>query len=157
MKKSQHLPERIKKVWKISALLSLVVGSVMCAVIYWVVDHFDWPGWINYIAWTLVLLDFVVELLIIPYRYRFWLYQITTTDVEIESGFFLHKQTAIPISRIQNVTLQAGPLFQLFHLQSVKIETAAAAHEIAGVLPESAVQLKQRLMELTQEEDVNAS
>ena len=157
MEKSQHLPERIKKVWRISALLSLVVGSVMCAVIYLVVDHFDWPGWINYIAWTLVLLDFAVELLIIPYRYRFWLYQITTTDVEIESGFFLHKQTAIPISRIQNVTLQAGPLFQFFHLQSVKIETAAAAHEIAGVLPETATQLKKQLMELAQEEDVNAS
>lgn len=62
-----------------------------------------------------------------------------------------------PFHGSKNVTLQAGPLFQFFHLQSVKIETAAAAHEIAGVLPETATQLKKQLMELAQEEDVNAS
>lgn len=157
MKSTQRLPKKIKKVWQLSALLSLVIGLVVWAIVVWAVGHFDWPKWIDHIFLALVLLDFVTELLVIPYRYRFWLYQITSTDVEIESGFFLHKQTAIPISRIQNVTLQAGPLFQFFHLQSVKIETAAAAHEIAGVLPETATQLKKQLMELAQEEDVDAS
>lgn len=101
MKTTQRLPKKIKKVWQLSALLSLVIGLAVWAIIVWAVGHFDWPKWIDHIFLALVLLDFVTELLVIPYRYRFWLYQITPTDVEIESGFFLHKQTAIPISRIQ--------------------------------------------------------
>ena len=71
--------------------------------------------------------------------------------MEIESGFFFHQQTAIPINRIQNVTLEAGPILQWQKLQTVSIETAATSHKIESVLPETAQQLKQQIMALALE------
>lgn len=154
---SEQLPAKIKIVWRISALIVFVCGLIVWAILAWVIGHFDWPSWLNYPAGILVVGGFALELTLVPYRYRFWRYQLTATDVEIESGFIFHQQTAVPISRIQNVTLQAGPLFQLFGLQTVEVETAATSHEIAGVLPATAEQLKQQLMALAQQEDLDES
>ncbi|WP_288530874.1 PH domain-containing protein [uncultured Secundilactobacillus sp.] len=88
-----------------------------------------------------------------PYRYQFWRYAINDNDVEIESGFFFHYETAIPITRIQNVTLSAGSVLQWFKLKTVIIETAADRHEISAVLPETAEILKVRIMNLAERKD----
>lgn len=157
MQNLHHLPAKVKKVWRLSALIILAVGLLAWAILAGVIHYFDWPGWLNYPLGALVLGDFIIEFALVPYRYRFWLYRLTPTAVEIESGFFSHRQTAVPISRIQNVTLQAGPLFQYFGLRTVEIATAATSHEIAGVLPETAEQLKQQLMALAQQEAQNDS
>jgi membrane protein YdbS with pleckstrin-like domain len=73
------------------------------------------------------------------------------------TGFFIKKTTAVPILRIQDVTLSAGPLLQFKKLQSVKIHTAAAVHEIGGVDRQTATKLKTKIMDLAKEEDVYES
>ncbi|GBG94770.1 membrane protein [Ligilactobacillus salitolerans] len=157
MENWQQLPVKIKQVWRLEVGISLVVGLILAAGMFFAVYFWHWAQWLNYIIVPLTLLDCGIESALIPYRYRFWRYQITASDVEIEAGFFWHKQVAIPISRIQNVTLEAGPLLQLFGLQKVKVETAAAAHEISGVLPKQAELLKKQIMELAQEGEDNDS
>ncbi len=157
MENSQQLPSKIKHVWQLTAIIYLVIGLFIAGIVGTAAFFFDWPKWIHLILIIIVVLDFIFELAIIPYRYRFWRYQITSTDVEIDSGFFIRKQTAIPISRVQNVSLDAGPLYQLFHLQKVKIQTAAASHDISGVEEETAKKLKDRIIELAkEEEDIDA-
>ncbi|WP_243676771.1 PH domain-containing protein [Secundilactobacillus collinoides] len=57
----------------------------------------------------------------------------------------------MPINRIQNVTLEAGPLLQWQQLKAVSIETASTTHEIEAVLPHTAEHLKQQIIALAQE------
>ena len=137
-----------------SALGSLLIGIVIIGLLILANHFWAWPFWLAAVASVLVVLDVVVELSIVPYRYRFWRYAINENDVEIESGFFFHHETAIPITRIQNVTLSAGPILQWFKLKTVIIETAADRYEIEAVLPETAETLKVRIMTLAARKDV---
>lgn len=147
----ETLPKQIKTVWRISAAGSFVFGAVIAGAL-WLATHFwHWPAWIWLLVAGLTIVEVVVELAVVPYRYHFWHYQISARDVEIQSGFFFRKQTAIPINRIQNVTLAAGPILQWQHLQTVNIETAATTHKIESVLPETATQLKEQIMTLALE------
>jgi membrane protein YdbS with pleckstrin-like domain len=90
-------------------------------------------------------------LLLIPYRYRFWRYAITPGAVYLRSGYLFRQEEAIPIARIQNVTLEAGPLLQWQGLQSVQIQTASTTHHIAGVTRAVADQLRDQIMRLAKE------
>ncbi|WP_170173460.1 PH domain-containing protein [Secundilactobacillus silagei] len=151
MESGQALPAKIKTVWRISAGCSflvglLITGGLLTATVIW-----QWSRLFWLISAGLTVAEVVIELALIPYRYRFWRYRISERDVEIESGFFFHQQTAIPINRIQNVTLEAGPILQWQKLQTVSIETAATSHKIESVLPETAQQLKQQIMALALE------
>lgn len=151
MEKGQALPAKIKTVWRVSAGCSLLVGLVVTGGFMAAAKWWQWSPIFWLICVSLTVLDVAIELALIPYRYRFWRYQISAQEVEIESGFFFHQQTAIPINRIQNVTLEAGPILQWQQLQTVSIETAATSHKIKSVLPETASQLKQQIMTLAME------
>lgn len=153
-KMGQQLPKRIKTVWRLQAGFNLlidigiVVGIIVCHY------FFSWPTWLIWVASLLAMMAAIIQFTLIPYRYQFWRYQLSDHDVEITTGFFVRKTTAVPILRIQDVTLSAGPLLQFNHLQSVKIHTAAAVHEIGGVDHATATKLKNQIMNLAKEEDV---
>lgn len=150
MEKGQQLPHKIKKVWYLQELTTFIIGMIVSAVFLFVIHFFSWPEWLKYILPCLILIDLAIELPLVTYRYRFYRYRFSHSDVEIETGFFFRRQTAIPISRIQNVTLEAGPLLQLFNLQAVNIETAATSHSITGVSLDTAEALKKQLIELAE-------
>jgi membrane protein YdbS with pleckstrin-like domain len=146
MNETQKLPARIKTIWRLSAGGSLIFGLIVSALL--MLPHVFWnfPLWIAYIGLGLTLVWTVVELALVPYRYAFSGYRITNTAVEMSSGFIFKKHIAIPIARIQNVTLEAGPLMQWQKLEQVVIATAATSHDIEGVEPEVAAKLRDRIM-----------
>ncbi|KRM75202.1 PH domain-containing protein [Secundilactobacillus collinoides] len=147
----EQLPLKMKTVWRLSAIGSAIAWLVILAILFVCHTIWHWPLWIMAVILGLGVIEVIVELVIIPYRYRFWRYHIADKAVEIERGFFFHKQTAIPINRIQNVTLEAGPLLQWQQLKAVSIETASTTHEIEAVLPHTAEHLKQQIIALAQE------
>ncbi|WP_225353534.1 PH domain-containing protein [Lacticaseibacillus thailandensis] len=108
MQTTQQLPAQIKRIWALSAVGSLCAGVVITAGLA-VANHlWSWPLWLVWAALGLTVAEFLVELALVPYRYRFSEYSITDNAVEIQSGFVMRKRIAIPIARIQNVTLKAG-------------------------------------------------
>ncbi|ETY74445.1 membrane protein [Lactiplantibacillus fabifermentans T30PCM01] len=147
---TQQLPVTIKKVWLSSAIISGLVGLVITAALWGAQSIWHWWWWLPLAALILSILDVVVELALIPYRYAFWRYAITENEVSIRHGVIFKQTIAIPISRIQNVTLNAGPLLQLNHLQAVSIATAADSYDIDGVTPTVANQLREKIMQLAQ-------
>ncbi|RRK10230.1 hypothetical protein D1831_08695 [Lactiplantibacillus garii] len=148
---AEQLPRRIKTVWCYAALISGGVGLLISAALWLAHTYWHWWGWLPVLGVVLSLLDVVVELGLIPYRYAFWRYRITENAVYLSSGVFFKKQVAIPIGRIQNVTLAAGPLLQLVKLQAVTVETAAASDKIDGVTPAVADQLREQIIRLARE------
>ncbi|KRO16912.1 hypothetical protein IV56_GL000599 [Lacticaseibacillus saniviri JCM 17471 = DSM 24301] len=147
----EQLPKQIQRIWRLTATIWLVVLLALIGGLFALQHFFHWPAWMGI---TVLVMAIVVGgglFAIVPYRYRFWRYQISPLALELQSGFFVRKFEAIPISRIQNVTLEAGPLLQWQHLQAVTVDTASTSHTIAGVTPEVAEQLQQRLLALAQE------
>ncbi|MFB9769981.1 PH domain-containing protein [Lactiplantibacillus modestisalitolerans] len=147
----EQLPAAIKRVWLLSALISGVIGIGVTGGLWLAHQWFNWWPWLVWAGLGLTILDVVVELGLIPYRYRFWRYQITTDAVYIKRGVIFQREIAIPISRIQNVTLSAGPLLQLKALKAVAVETAASSYDIEGVTPAVADRLRHQIIALAKE------
>lgn len=153
MNNNQQLPPNIKLVWIISTFINsglLVIAAVVC---YLLQKYFGWHL-LYYAIWItlgLAVINLIVDLSLVKYRYAFWRYTITDTAVEIRSGFIFKTVVAIPIRRIQNVTLSAGPILQWQHLQEVSIKTASSEYQIDGLNPQVSEQLKQQIMHLAME------
>ncbi|MFT8500537.1 MAG: PH domain-containing protein [Lacticaseibacillus paracasei] len=147
----QALPATIQRIWRASAalwaLVLIIIGVGLISA--WFFCHWSFWLWLGLIGIAIIQLLF--RLALVPYRYRFWRYNITPTAVFLQKGFFFQKNEAIPISRIQNVTLEAGPLLQWQTLQQVNIETASTAHVIDGVTRPVADQLRNQILQLAQE------
>ncbi|WP_127850190.1 PH domain-containing protein [Lacticaseibacillus hulanensis] len=146
MNDTHKLPERIKRIWYLSTLGSFIFGLVVSGGVALGHMWWDWPMWLVFAALGLTVVESIIELALVPYRYAFSGYRITDTAVEMSSGLFFKKHVAIPIAKIQNVTLKAGPLMQAQHLEQVVIATAATDHDIEGVEPQTAAKLRDRIM-----------
>ncbi|MBP2705134.1 PH domain-containing protein [Microbispora sp. RL4-1S] len=64
------------------------------------------------------------------WRYRVHRWEISPAAVYTQSGWFKQEWRIAPISRIQTVDSQRGPLEQLFRLANVTVTTASAAGPI---------------------------
>jgi membrane protein YdbS with pleckstrin-like domain len=70
----------------------------------------------------------LAHLVVMPqWRYRVHLWETTAEAVYTQAGWFNQERRIAPVSRIQTVDLERGPLEQLFGLSNVTVTTASAA------------------------------
>jgi membrane protein YdbS with pleckstrin-like domain len=62
-----------------------------------------------------------------PWRYRVHRWEVTEDAVYTQAGWLTQERRIAPISRVQTVDTQRGPLEQLFGLANVTVTTASAA------------------------------
>ncbi|MDN6900207.1 PH domain-containing protein [Oenococcus sicerae] len=151
MNQTHKLPARIKITWLISALGNLCLLVIINIAIFFASRFWHLPAFIIYLVAALTLVAAFINFLSIPYRYRFWQYTITENAVEMQSGFVFRQRIAIPITRVQNVTLSAGPILQWQKLQKVTVATASTQHDIDGLEPITAEKLRDQIMDLAVE------
>lgn len=96
------------------------------------------------------ILQLIFRLALVPYRYRFWRYNITPTAVFLQKGFFFKKMKPfrLPASKCD---LRSRAAAAMAELQQVNIETASTAHVIDGVTRPVADQLRNQILQLAQE------
>lgn len=148
---TEQLPSQIKAVWTYSALISGGVGLLISLALWLTHVYLNWWFWLPLAAVGLSLLDVIVELAVIPYRYAFSRYRITETAVYVRTGVFFKHEIAVPINRIQNVTLAAGPLLQFKQLREVAVDNAATRYSINGVTVPVAERLRDQILQLARE------
>lgn len=92
-------------------------------------------GWVIAVPVTTLLLA-AAHLAVMPqWRYRVHRYEITDQAVYTQSGWFNQERRIAPISRVQTVDTERGPIEQIFGLANVTVTTAssAGALEIKGL------------------------
>jgi uncharacterized protein len=68
------------------------------------------------------------HLIVMPqWRFRVHRWEVTANAVYTQAGWFSQERRIAPISRIQTVDTERGPLEQLFRLSNVTVTTASAA------------------------------
>lgn len=72
-----------------------------------------------------------VHLIVMPqWRYRVHRWEATDTAVYTQAGWIHQERRIAPISRVQTVDSERGPIEQLFRLANVTVTTASAAGPI---------------------------
>ena len=95
-------------------------------VLAWV---FDWPvpPWHGAVLAASVLLA-AVHLAVMPrWRYRVHRWELSADAVYTRSGWWTQEWRIAPVSRIQTVDTEQGPIGKLFKLTKVTVTTASAA------------------------------
>jgi len=135
--------------WQLRALPWLVVLGGPQAVIVLTTDA---PGWL-YALGAATALGVLVYALVVPrILFRIHRWEVTDEAVYTLSGWLVREWRIAPISRMQTVDTQHGPLQQLLKLATVTVTTASArgAVKIAGLDAQDAAQLARTLTETTQ-------
>ena len=77
---------------------------------------------------ALTVLFAATDLIVVPrWRYRVHRWEVTATAVYTQSGWLVQERRIAPLSRVQTVDTERGPLEQLFRLANVTVTTASAA------------------------------
>lgn len=106
----------------------------------------------NLIVLSVSVVLALLHVLVMPqWRYRVHRWEATDTAVYTRSGWFNQERRIAPLSRIQTVDTERGPLEQLFRLSNVTVTTASAAGplHIHGLAPEVADELVAELTRRT--------
>lgn len=108
--------------------------------------------WLLLAAGTLLVIGAASVGLLPLWWYRLHRWEDTDTAVYVRTGYFWQEWRVAPMSRIQTVDTQRGPLEQLFGLATVTVTTASAkgAIRIEGLDARLAVELAERLTHATQ-------
>ncbi|MEV4598888.1 PH domain-containing protein [Amycolatopsis sp. NPDC049253] len=136
--------------WTTSAAIGWLVVIGVQAVVVATSD--DAPSWLSV---TLVLCCVLgpLHLLVMPqWRYRVHRWEVTAEAVYTQAGWLKQEWRIAPISRIQTVDIERGPLEQLFGLARITVTTASAAGplRISGLDNDRAVALADELTRTTQ-------
>ncbi|WP_017611818.1 PH domain-containing protein [Nocardiopsis salina] len=98
------------------------------------------------------LAGLAVTVVMPQWRYRVHRWEVTDTAVYTSSGWLWQEWRVAPMSRIQTVDTERGPLQRTFGLSSVTVTTASAAGpiEISGLAHELATEVVDQLTETTE-------
>lgn len=138
---------RARRWWTIRAVLAVGVLLVP-QVIVWATTGQGWPV-VTLIVTVLLGAGYVVAMPWLRYRIHRW--ESSPEAVYTRSGWLTLEWRVAPVSRIQTIDTERGPLQQLLRLATVTITTASAAGpvRIAGLHAEDAAELAETLTAAT--------
>ena len=120
-----HVSRRAVAYWTVRAVPLWLV--VLVAELFWLSSSGDHSGLRVGVPALTVLLA-ATHLIVMPrWRYRVHRWEVTATAVYTQSGWIIQERRIAPLSRVQTVDTERGPLEQLFKLANVTVTTASAA------------------------------
>jgi membrane protein YdbS with pleckstrin-like domain len=148
---AHQVSPRAVRWWQLRALLTLLLLAGPQIVMLIVLGG-DAPGWLAFTAAGTVAVVAAYGILVPPLLYRIHRWEVTPEAVYTLSGWLVREWRIAPISRVQTVDTEHGPLQQLLKLASVTVTTASARGpvKIRGLDDHAAAELARTLTETTQ-------
>ena len=135
--------------WTVRAMPGWLL--VLAGQVIWLMASRDQAG-LRVAALVVTLLFASAHLVVMPrWRYRVHRWEVTDNAVYTQSGWLSQERRIAPLSRVQTVDTDRGPLEQLFRLANVTVTTASAAGplRIHGLDRATADSLVAQLTEVT--------
>jgi len=128
MRPPRHLVSpRAKWFWAVRALMGWFVFAAIQVFVLVVSTGDGLLRW-HIAALVVTALAAAVHLAVMPqWRFRVHRWEATDRAVYTQAGWFSQERRIAPISRIQTVDTERGPIEQLFRLSNVTVTTASAA------------------------------
>lgn len=113
--------------WALKSLVGGLIEWVILFGLYSFVIPDSWRWWAGPLA-IAVLIWTIIDLAVVPQlRYRVHRWEVTSSAIYTRSGWLSLEQRIAPLSRVQTVDSERGPLMRMFKLASITVTTASAA------------------------------
>jgi membrane protein YdbS with pleckstrin-like domain len=152
---AERLDPRAKVLWRITGTLGALPLLAAGAFASWAsLRVVEVPLLLGVVPFLAALGLVVVLAAVVPdLRWRRWRYEIREDEVDLQRGIVWVSRTLVPLARIQHVDTQNGPLQRRFGLATVVFYTAAGPNQIPELSAPVAAQVRDRIAELTREQD----
>lgn len=153
-----QISKKAINVWRISDLIKNLIGLMILGGILFCHYYFDWVSWIAiiiYILLGIVLLILIYELTIHPILlHKTWRYDISDDYIQIKHGFINKFSMIIPMSRVEYVNTNQGPILRRYNLSILTIGTITSDAEIPAIPVDEAHKLRELIIHLANLEHI---
>ncbi|WP_277678090.1 PH domain-containing protein [Gracilibacillus dipsosauri] len=151
------ISEKAPKVWRMTELISDLIGIIILAVIFFLDAYFDWVYWIGWIliALTIVLVLGSIWGVIEPdLLYKSWYFKVDEEFFQIKKGIWKEQWVTIPMTKIQGVSTTQGPILRRYQLRSITVETMGSSYSIPALEEKVAYELRDNIAEYAKIKEV---
>ena len=144
----KRLAPNTLKVWLIGEVISTLITAIVLSVLFYLNAYFAWKDWIEWglmIVTGLVLIFVVISFIRPFFLYKNWRYAIDEEFLQLKSGAFTEIHQLVPMTKIQAVETERGPILRRYGLNSVTVETMGSSHRIPALPEEIAVELRNQI------------
>ncbi len=144
------------RITRLIGLLQCMVASFAGAIVSWLVLGFTW----YYSLLVFVGLAGILFILLSWYLKHWYLkyaYQLDDDCLTIKRGVFWRCHISVPISRVQHVDVNSGPLERRYGLAKLVVNTAGTHHAqtvLPGLSLEQAYELRDQLLAMQEGDTV---
>ncbi|GIN92853.1 UPF0699 transmembrane protein YdbS [Siminovitchia terrae] len=153
----QRLSKNSIKVWLISDTIGNIIGLIILSVLFYLDFYFSWKEWIGWILIGITILTIIGAAwsLIKPFLlYKNWRYNVDEEFLQLKSGAIKETHELVPMTKIQAVATEQGPLLRKYGLCSVSVETMGSSHSIPALPKEVAVELRNQIAQYAKIKEV---
>ena len=112
-------------VWALGALIPWALLA-LAQLVWFAVAYRAW--WLHAVAAAVTAVCVLVFVVVVPlWRFRVHRWEVSPDAVYTRSGWLVQERRIAPISRVQTVDTERGPLDRLFGLANVTVTTASSA------------------------------
>lgn len=142
-----QLPERVLPYWRLISSITWLPLILVPVAIALAVPGL--PMVIRILFVVVPVLAAVVDVVFItPVRRSIWWYAVGEHQIDLEHGWLIVTRTVIPMTRVQHVELEHGPIAQRFRLAQLEIHTAAGSVKIPALDRAEGERIRQRIADL---------
>ncbi|KAB2335651.1 PH domain-containing protein [Bacillus mesophilum] len=151
------LPANAKKVWRITGLIEDAIGLVVIAILLFLDHYFQWVEWLGWIFIGLAVLSIpsIIWTFVRPHLlYKSWRYNADEEFLHLKFGTITEKHELIPMTKIQAVTTNKGPILKKYGLMSISVETMGSSHTIPCLQEDVALALRDEIAQYAKLKEV---
>jgi membrane protein YdbS with pleckstrin-like domain len=152
---TEKLDPRSRRVWLIGDLIGAIVVTAIAAAIAY--GLYLWLEidlvWVIGVPAALAVIQIVWAFVRPEIEFRQWRFEIREDEVDLLHGVITRTRQVVPMSRIQHVDTERGPLQRRYGLSTVKFFTAAGSMEIPQLSAERADEVRDQIAALAKVHD----
>ena len=145
----QQLSKVVIRVWIIGEIIANFIGLLVLAALFFLDYKFSWPEWAGWMILVVTILSVVGTIWSVFFepslKFNSWRYDVNEDFLQLKYGIFIEKHELIPMTKIQSVATNQGPIMRKYGLYSVSITTMASSHKIPALSEKVAIELRSQI------------
>ncbi|MBN8235355.1 PH domain-containing protein [Halobacillus kuroshimensis] len=136
------------KVWIWKEVIENIIGTAVLIVLFILDRMFSWPVWAGWILYGLVgltVMGMIWAVFKVKLLQKQWRYGINEDFLYVKSGALKEEYKVIPMTKVQSVSTNEGPLLKKYNLSSVEVSTIGRMHVIPALPKAEAQKLRQQI------------
>lgn len=133
----KKLNKKVIKSMFLGTLIQFVILTAILGAVWWFLGGIL-PLIVQFIMLGIVILNLLYLIISPKVRYERYRYCITTDKIDVKEGFIFTERHIVPIERLHKISIQKGPINNLFGLSDVIVTTAGGDVTIAFLEDEEA-------------------